>query len=134
MGTQQLLLIILTVILVGIMIAVGIFMFKDQSAATNRDAISNDLVSFAAQAQKYYRRPAVMGGGSNSFGGLTLEKLTSQPSNADGSFSLTPDPVPAGTRSIVITGTGTETGNDAATPVEVQMTVWADSLFMVTNN
>ena len=134
MGTQQLLLIILTVILVGIMIAVGIFMFKDQSAATNRDSISNDLVNFAAQAQKYYRRPSVMGGGSNSFGGLTLTKLTSVPSNADGSFSLTPDPVPAGTRSVVITGTGTETGNDGATPVEVEMTVWADSLLMVTNN
>jgi len=134
MGTQQLLLIIMAVILVGIMIAVGIFMFKDQSAATNRDGISNDLVNFAAQAQKYYRRPAVMGGGSNSFGGLTLINLTSQPSNADGSFALTPDPVPAGTRSVVITGTGMETGNDGASPVEIEMTVWADSLLMVTNN
>jgi type II secretory pathway pseudopilin PulG len=134
MGTQQLLLIILAVILIGIMIAIGMFMFQDQSAATNRDEITNDLVNLAAQAQKYYRRPGILGGGSNSFGGLTLMKMTSKPSNANGSYSMTPDPVPAGTRSIQVTGTGTETGLDDSTPVEVVMTVWADSLFMVTNN
>ena len=134
MGTQQLLLIVVGVILVGIMIVIGIFMFKDQSAATNRDAISNDLVSLAAQGQKYYRRPGILGGGSNSFGGLTMAKLTSSPTNVDGTFVLTPDPVPSGTRSISITGTGTETGNDGTTPVAMTMTVWADSLFIVSNN
>ena len=134
MGTQQLLLIIIGVILVGIMVTIGIFMFKDQSAATNRDAISNDLVSLAAQAQKYYRRPGVLGGGSNSFGGLTMVKLTNNPTNVDGTFVLTPDPAPSGTRSVSVIGTGTETGNDGATPVAMTMTVWADSLIIVSNN
>lgn len=134
MGTQQLLLIVLVVILLGIMVAAAIFIFRDQSAATNRDELSNDLVHLAAQAQKYYRKPSILGGGSNSFTGLTLSNLTSNPTNANGSYSMTPDPVPAGTLSINIVGTGTETGNDGATPVEVEMTVWADSLFMVSNN
>ena len=134
MGTQQLLLIILAVILVGIMIAIGMYMFQDQAAATNRDAITNDLVSLAAQAQKYYRRPAILGGGANSFDGLTLAKMTSRPSNENGSYSMTPDPVPGGTTAIVVTGIGTEIGIDGATSVEVVMTVWNDSLFMVTNN
>ena len=134
MGTQQLLLIILAVILIGIMIAIGMYMFQDQAAATNRDEITNDLVSLAAQAQKYYRRPAILGGGANSFGGLTLAKMTSKPSNENGSYSMTPDPVPGGTTAIVVTGIGTEIGIDGATSVEVVMTVWNDSLFMVTNN
>ena len=76
----------------------------------------------------------VLGGGSNSFGGLTIAKLTNMPSNANGSYILSPDPVPGGTTSITITGTGIERGNDGATPVEIEMTVWADSLFMVANN
>ena len=134
MGTQQLLLIVLGLILIGIMIAVGITMFTDQSAAANRDEITNDLVHLAAQAQKYYRKPAVLGGGSNSFGGMTMSKLTSKPTNANGSYVLTPDPVPQGTTSINIVGTGTVTGNDGSTPVTVTMTVWADSLFMASNN
>jgi len=134
MGTQQLLLIILGVILIGIMIAVGITMFTDQSAAANRDEITNDLVNLAAQAQKYYRKPAVLGGGSNSFGGMTMSRLTSKPTNANGTYVLTPDPVPQGATSINIVGTGVETGNDGSTPVLVTMTVWADSLFMVANN
>jgi hypothetical protein len=134
MGTQQLLLIVIGIILVGIMVTIGIFMFKDQSAATNRDAISNDLVGLAAQAQKYYRRPGVLGGGSNSFGGLTMANLTNNPTNVDGTFALTPDPAPSGTKSISITGTGTETGNDGATPVAMTMTVWADSLFIASTN
>ncbi|MDH4069198.1 MAG: hypothetical protein OEV30_02125 [Ignavibacteria bacterium] len=134
MGTQQLLLIVLGLILLGIAVTAGIFLFQDQSAATNRDEIANDLVYFAAQAQKFYRRPAVLGGGSNSFGGMTMAKLTSNPSNANGSYVLAPDPVPAGITSITVTGTGTETGHDAATPVEVVMTVWADSLLIVANN
>ena len=134
MGTQQLLLIILGMVLIGIMVTVGIFLFQDQASATNRDQISNDLVYFAVQAQKYYRRPSVLGGGSNSFGGLTISKLTNNPTNANGDYVLSPDPVPAGVTSITVTGTGTETGNNGSTSVEIVMTVWADSLFMVANN
>jgi hypothetical protein len=134
MGTQQLLLIVLGMVLIGIMVTVGIFLFQDQASATNRDQISNDLVYFGVQAQKYYRRPAILGGGSNSFGGLTTATLTNNPTNANGSYVLSPDPVPGGVTSITVTGTGTEKGNDATMPVEIQMTVWADSLFMVANN
>jgi len=134
MGTQQLLLIVLGMILLGIAVTAGIIMFQDQSAATNRDEISNDLLNLGAQAQKYYRRPAVLGGGSSSFSGMTMGRLTSAPTNANGSYVLSPDPVPSGMTSVTLTGTGTETGNDGSTPVEVVMTVWADSLLIVANN
>lgn len=130
MGTQQLLMVVIGVILVGIMIAVGLFMFRDQSAATNRDEISNDLVYLSSQAQKYYRRPTILGGGNNSFATLTIDKLTSRPSNANGSYSVV-DPMQ---NQVTIVGVGLETGNDGANPVQITVTVWADSLFMVTDN
>jgi len=134
MGSQQLLLIVVGVVIVGIMIAVGLFMFRDQSAATARDSISNDLVSLATASQKYFRRPSTFGGGGNSFGGLTMSKLTTKPSNANGDYSLAPDPVPASTSAITITGVGKELGNDGALPVKLTMTVMADSILLVTNN
>ena len=91
MGQQQLLLIILGVIVVGIAVAVGITMFTDNAVNANRDAVTNDLVNLAARAQQYYRRPTALGGGGNSFVGLTadaagLTKLTNRASNANGSI------------------------------------------------
>ena len=71
MGQQQLLLIILGVIIVGIAVAVGITMFQDNALSATRDAMTADLVNLASKAQQYYRKPASLGGGGNSFGGIT---------------------------------------------------------------
>ncbi len=51
MGSQQLLLIILGMIVVGIMVIVGISLFNDHASATNRDAVANDLVHASSMAQ-----------------------------------------------------------------------------------
>jgi hypothetical protein len=134
MGSQQLLLIVICVVLAGVGVAVGVWMFIDQSAATNRDEISNDLVQFAASAQKFYRRPAVLGGGDNSFGGLTMTRVTSKATNPNGVYVLTPDPAPPSTASVTITGLGRETGVDGSNPVQLTMTVWPDSILLVTDN
>ena len=134
MGSQQLLLIVVGVVIVGIMIAVGLFMFRDQAAATARDSISNDLVALATASQKYYRRPSTFGGGGNTFGGLTMSKLTTKSTNANGAYLLTPDPVPASATTITIVGTGVEMGNDGTSSVKLTMTVMADSILLVTNN
>lgn len=110
MGQQQLLLIILGVIVVGIAVAVGITMFTDNAVNANRDAVTNDLVNLAARAQQYYRRPTALGGGGNNFTGLTaddagLKKLTNRPTNANGTYSITS----AGTGTgLTIQGVGTE--------------------------
>lgn len=134
MGSQQLMLIVLGFVLAGVAVAVGVTMFVSQSSATNRDEISNDLIQFAAQAQKYYRRPATLGGGNNSFGGLTLARITSSPVNANGSYTLSPDPAPPSAASVTITGIGVETGMDATTRVRLTLTVWSDSILIVTDN
>jgi hypothetical protein len=67
MGQQQLLLIILGVIIVGIAIAVGLSLFSAQSIQSNRDAIINDLNNLAAQAYQHRIRPASMGGGNGAY-------------------------------------------------------------------
>jgi hypothetical protein len=72
MGQQQLLLIILGVIIVGIAIAVGLSLFSAQSVQANKDAITNDLNNLAANAYQYRIRPSSMGGGSNSYTGYSI--------------------------------------------------------------
>lgn len=134
MGSQQLLLIVVGVVLIGIMIAVGMEMFKDQASATSRDAISNDLVHYAVQAQKYYRKPRVIGGGENSFGGLTLAYLTKVPSNANATYVLSPDPATSSDAFVTVTGTGFNTGNDGSTLVQVSIKAWPDSIYVETLN
>jgi len=133
MGQQQLLLIILGVIVVGIAVAVGITMFKDNAVSSNRDAVTNDLVNLAARAQQFYRRPTALGGGQGSFApiGTDITRLTSMKAggvagrNANGSYTI----LTAGgaTTPIILQGLGTETGNDGTSAVKVVMNVWADS-------
>ena len=127
MGQQQLLLIILGVIVVGIAVAVGITMFTDNAVNANRDAVTNDLVNLAARAQQFYRRPTALGGGGNSFVGLTadaagLTKLTNRASNANGLYSVQT----AGTATgVVIRGVGTE-HSDASNFVTMEIHVFND--------
>lgn len=134
MGSQQLLLIVVGVVLIGIMIAVGMEMFKDQASATSRDAISNDLVHYAVQAQKYHRRPTVIGGGQNSFNGLTLSYITKKASNANATYVLSPDPASASDLFVTVSGTGFNSGTDGTTPVKMEITVWSDSILVQTLN
>jgi hypothetical protein len=127
MGQQQLLLIILGVIVVGIAVAVGISMFNDSAVSMNRDAITNDLVNLASRAQQYYRRPSALGGGGNSFVGLTadaggLRRLTNNATNANGAYSIQS----AGTATgVVIRGVGTEY-SDASNFVTMEIHVFND--------
>ena len=72
MGQQQLLLIILGVIIVGIAIAVGISMFSSGTVQANKDAIVNDLNNLGANAYQYRIRPTTMGGGSGAYTGYTI--------------------------------------------------------------
>ena len=96
MGQQQLLLIILGVIVVGIAVAVGITMFNDSAVSANRDAVTNDLMNFASRAQQYYRRPTALGGGGGSFANLSagsgMKLITktsaSSMSNGNGAYTI----------------------------------------------
>jgi len=131
MGQQQILLIILGAIVVGIAILIGVMLFQDNASAANRDAVINDMTHFASMAQAYYRKPRVLGGGGHSFGGLKMSNLTSanlSPRSPNGTYVLTPDPVGGNPSYVTLTGTGVEVGNDPTQPVKVVMRVYADSV------
>ena len=67
MGQQQLLLIVLGVIVVGIAVVVGINLFNASSIEANRDGVVSDLNNLGAMAVQFYKKPVSMGGGGRSF-------------------------------------------------------------------
>jgi len=69
MGQQQLLLIVLGVIIVGIAVVVGINLFNANAEESTKDGVVSDCTNLGAMAQQYYKKPTSMGGGGNSFVG-----------------------------------------------------------------
>ena len=106
MGQQQLLLLVLSAIIVGVSIVIGINMFTSGAAQANEDAVVQDCMMIAARAQEWYRKPDEMGGGNRSFIGVTLTSLNIDSVNANVSQPYTLDGS-AGTAA-TITGTGVE--------------------------
>jgi len=64
MGVQQLTLLVLTVIIIGISISVGIYIFNQALIRHNRLAIIDDMNIFVGVANTYYKTPIDMGGGN----------------------------------------------------------------------
>jgi hypothetical protein len=67
MGQQQLLLIVLGVIVVGIAVVVGINLFNANAETSTQDSIVSQGTNLGAMAQQYYKKPQSMGGGGNTF-------------------------------------------------------------------
>ena len=110
MGQQQLLLIVLGVIVVGIAVVVGINLFNANSVSSNRDGVVSDLNNLGAMAQQYFKKPTSMGGGGNSFVGWTIPLELD--TTANGVY------VASGISAtgLTITGTGNE-ANDAGSKI-----------------
>lgn len=75
MGQQQLLLVILVTIIVGVATVVAINIFGQSAENANIDATRQDILTMGAQMQGYAIKPALMGGGSGTFTGLTVDKI-----------------------------------------------------------
>ena len=75
MGTQQILLIVLSVIIVGAAIAVGIQMFNSQSYSANKSAIAADAQSYASQIVQYYKTPISQGGAGGTLADVDEAKI-----------------------------------------------------------
>ena len=135
MGQQQLLLLVLGVIIVGIAVAVGLNMFSSSAVDANRDAVTSDLTHLASKAQQHYKKPTTMGGGNNDFNGFTLGTLDTL--NSNGGFRVSPTlvntkvaAIPAGVitisatdQEIFLIGYGTETGRDGTNLVMAYATI-----------
>lgn len=94
MGQQQLLLIVLGVIVVGIAVVVGINLFNANAEESAKDGIVSDCTNLGAMAQQHYKKPGSMGGGANTFdgsgtNGVTWAIPTSLVNTANGSYAAT---------------------------------------------
>ncbi|KAF0152878.1 MAG: hypothetical protein FD143_806 [Ignavibacteria bacterium] len=127
MGQQQLLLIVLGVIIVGIAVVVGINVFTASSSQANRDAVTADLTNLASLAHTYYRKPTALAGGGNTFTGWTVPAPIDTTGN--GRYTAT-----VGAQSVTIVGIGNETGNDGTGKVQVTMIVGPDKITSTTVN
>ena len=127
MGQQQLLLIVLGVIIVGIAVVVGINVFTASSTSSNRDAVISDLTNLASMAQQFYRKPTALAGGNNTFTGWTIP--TQLATTGNGSYTAT-----IAAQAVTIVGTGNQTGNDGSTSVKVTMIVGPTAITSTTVN
>jgi len=126
MGQQQLLLITLGVIIVGIAVVTGLILFEYSSNENKKNQIKSEGANLATMAQKYYRLPITMGGGGRSFVGWTIPALLD--TTDSGVYSISS----VLTNNLVITGLDRmmQLGQDTIR-VTVQVT---ESDYMITEN
>lgn len=84
MGQQQLLLLVLGIVIVGLAVVVGIQAFGENQQKANADAMVNDGVRIASDAQAWVLKPQAFGGGNGSPSGLTLAALGYSVAEGDG--------------------------------------------------
>ena len=107
MGQQQLLLIVLGTIIVGVAVVVGINMFTTGAINAERDALVQDVNNIASSAASHWRKPAALGGGARDFTGIAdVTVFGADSSNANGSFTMTV----TNASEIVVTATGANEG------------------------
>ncbi|PKN80985.1 MAG: hypothetical protein CVU48_00180 [Candidatus Cloacimonetes bacterium HGW-Cloacimonetes-1] len=121
MGTQQILLIVLSVIIVGVAIAVGISMFNNTAYNSNKTAVAADAQSYASQVVQYYKTPSSQGGangvlaaGSEATIGAFIGWGADSTTNDNGAFTLS-GVTDGAAGVVVITGVGTSV-KDAKNP------------------
>jgi len=106
MGQQQLLLIVLSTIVVGISIYTAINLFNAHSISANKDALIGELIHIGSVAQQYYHKPVDIGGGGNSFVGWELP--SGLITTGSGAYSVSS----ISSQKVTILGTGKERGDD----------------------
>lgn len=124
MGQQQLLLIVLGVIVVGIAVAIGINIFSESAAQANFDAVMSDMLRIASNAQQWYMKPTSLGGGGRTFSSVSLTNINTSGSNANGNYSFSN----ITGANFDITGIGNMDGDKDGTPITISLTVYPDSV------
>ncbi len=89
MGQQQLMLMIIVTVIVAIMTVVAINIFSDARDEGFNDIIRQDVLEAATVGQMYYKKPAMLGGGGDSFVGITLFDIQLDSLNAVTRFEIT---------------------------------------------
>lgn len=116
MGQQQLLLIVLGILVVGLAIIIGISVFRANAIDQKRNYLIHECMTLGSIAQKYWLKPSALGGGNQSY--LNWEIPPSLTTTEAGTFSI--ENQEQNLISIIGTGNEVVTGNDT---IKVQITV-----------
>ena len=126
MGSQQLLLILVDVIIVGLMIYAGMELTRTYFESSNRDQLISTLNDLGVLAQQYYRK-AELGGGGGSYLGWNLPSNFSK--TDAGKFKVT-----VRANRVDFTATGKETGLNDKGKVKVTCRVDQNGIRMTITN
>ncbi len=123
MGQQQLLLLVLGIVIVGLAVVVGIETFSRSQKSANADALVNDAVRIASDVQRWSITPAIFGGGGDAFTGVSFDKMAyptggdlaeaGKYQNPTAVYALTVD----GPGQVTLTGCNADLGNSVTTVV-----------------
>jgi hypothetical protein len=112
MGQQQLLIIVLGVLIVGMAIYGAFAMMDSYNQNQQRDLIIQRMNVLVGEAKRYATKPASLGGGDGSFDGFA----------PPAKLAITPEMriyATAGDTWVLFQGFGTTNGEDGRSPVEV---------------
>lgn len=112
MGTQQLLIIVVGVIVVGLMIFAGISITQTYMETSNRDHLITTLYDLGLMAQQHYKKLKVQGGGEGTYDNWLLPPQYVHTESGNFAASVNSDRVD-------LSATGTQIGRNQKTPVRV---------------
>lgn len=112
MGSQQILLILVGVIVVGLMIIAGISFANNYYETSNRDQLVSTLNDLSLLAQQHFKKPEAQGGGGGTYTGFSLPRQFRR--TTAGNFSAT-----VRSNRVSFTATGKEIGRNGRTVVRV---------------
>jgi Tfp pilus assembly protein PilE len=118
MGQQQLLLIVLGMIVVGIAVGIGINLFSAAETEANREQLVAALTSLGTMAQEYYSKPIMFGGGNRNFKKWKIPKAYKK--FEGGKFKIKFNKKD---QEVTITATGTAKGRNNKEKVQIEAQV-----------
>ncbi len=119
MGQQQLLLIVLGALIVGMGVYAGLRVMDNINESSDRDQLMNQMQYVVGEARKFAAKPSYLGGGDGTLTNFTAPQNMAITDRYRIYAGVTAN-------SITLTGFGTVTGNDRQNPVNVVMTFTLD--------
>ncbi len=127
MGTQQLLLIVVGVIVVALTIYAGINVAVSYYQTANRDQLISSLYNLGVMAQQYFKKSVQQGGGGGSYSGWLMPKEFK-------SFEAGQIAVAVSNDRVSFEALGTEKGMNEKTNVRVTCRVDQEGIRMIVTN
>jgi hypothetical protein len=116
---QQLLLLTLVALLVGIAIFAGLRTSQETMHQVNEYGVVQEAITIASYAQAWCLKPVNIGGGGGSFEEFTLAAINHKPNSVNGRFEISE----VQAESFRLTGIGVE-----GSPLQVTLLVFPDSI------